>query len=184
MSQQLDVAVFRQPANEQRLTTVFKERLQQFRATTGQHAEGDFHLVVQLPVVYHLQDGMHCTRFWIVSAIHQALDPRVKQRPSAHSARLNCNKQFAAFQTIVTNVRTGLAEGDDFGVGGGIGIGDAAVEAAAYDASLADDDGADWDLARFQSALGGAEGFFHPELIGRRLRLMWVAHFVGSAGCR
>jgi hypothetical protein len=51
-------------------------------------------------------------------------------------------------------------------VGGGVGIGDVAVPTPADDASVANDDCADRDLAGFERALGGAEGFFHPEFIG------------------
>jgi hypothetical protein len=71
---------------------------------------------------------------------------------------------------MVTNGSTGLAQGDDLGVCGRIGLGDIAVPSAAYDLAVADDDGADRDLSYLQSALGAAQGFFHPEFVGFGVR--------------
>ena len=61
---------------------------------------------------------------------------------------------------------TGLAQGDDLGVGGGIGIGEVAVAAASDDFAFVNYYRADRDFAGFQSALGGAESFFHEEFVG------------------
>jgi hypothetical protein len=67
---------------------------------------------------------------------------------------------------MVTDSCTGLAQGDDLGVGRGIGICDVAVPAAADDSRSAHDYCAHWDFARFECALGGAESFLHPEFVG------------------
>src|SRR5258708_8694143 len=60
----------------------------------------------------------------------------------------------------------GRAECYDVGVGGGVVIGDVAVPSAGYYFSVAHDDGAYGDFTGFQRALGGAEGFLHPEFVG------------------
>jgi hypothetical protein len=42
--------------HDQRLTTAFKERLQQFGATACEDSAADFYFVVQLRVIQHLHD--------------------------------------------------------------------------------------------------------------------------------
>jgi len=64
-------------ANDQRLTTALKERLQQLRTLARQHTAADFHLMVQLRVVKHLQHRMDGARLGVVGAIYQAPQPRV-----------------------------------------------------------------------------------------------------------
>src|SRR5579864_9356381 len=86
----------------------------------------------------------------------------------AHGTRFNCNKQLTVSQTVITNGCTGFAKSDHFGMGGGVGVGDVAVPSAATDLAIADHDGTDRDFVRFQSALGAAEGFFHPEFVGAK----------------
>ena len=68
---------------------------------------------------------------------------------------------------MVTNRGTGLAEGDDLGVGGWIGIGEIAVPAAADDLPVTDDHGADGHFTRVKGPLSGAERFFHEEFVGQ-----------------
>ena len=98
---------------------------------------------------------------------------------SAHGARLNCSKQFAVPQAMVTEVCTGFAQGHDLGMGRGVGIGEVAVPSAADDLVIANDDGANRDLAHFKRTLGAAQGFFHPEFVGGGNGRMWImAHEV------
>ena len=112
---------------------------------------------------------MHGPGLGVVRAIYQAPDAGVHQRPGAHGARFNCNKQFAAFQTMVTNGCTGFAQGDDLGVGRWVGGGDIPVPSPSHDPAVADDDRSDRDFSGFESALGAAQSFFHPEFVCRRL---------------
>jgi hypothetical protein len=112
--------------------------------------------MVQLRVVQHLHHRMDCARFGVVRAIYDAFHSRVHHRARAHWTRLNCNKQFAVSQAMVTQVSSGLAKGDDFSVGGGVGVGDVAVPASADNLSPVNNDCAYGDLASLQCALGGA----------------------------
>ena len=98
----------------------------------------------------------------IIGAIDQALEPGMNQSAGAHRARLNCNKQLAALQPMVTESCTGLAQGDDLGVGGGIGIGKVAVPSSPYNMSVVYHDRAHRDFSRLQRALRAAQGFLHP----------------------
>ena len=67
---------------------------------------------------------------------------------------------------MVTNGGTGFAQGDHLGVGSGIGRGDVAVPSPADDFAVAHYDRAYGHFSGFESALGAAEGFFHPEFVG------------------
>jgi hypothetical protein len=87
-------------------------------------------------------------------------------RAGAHGARFNCNKEFALFQTVVTNGATSLAQGNDLSVSGRIRLGYVPVPAAAYDAAIPYDDGANGDLSSFQRTLSAAEGLYHPKFVG------------------
>jgi hypothetical protein len=66
---------------------------------------------------------------------------------------------------VVANECTGFAECDDLGVCGRVGRRDVAVPSPSHDLSVADHNGAHGDLSSLQSALGAAQGFFHPELV-------------------
>jgi hypothetical protein len=70
---------------------------------------------------------------------------------------------------MVTNCGTGFAQCYDLGVRCGIGVRNVAVPATAHDPTVAYHDRAHRDLSRFESALGAAQGFLHPELVGGKL---------------
>jgi hypothetical protein len=80
-------------------------------------------LMIQPGVIHHLQNRMHGACFRIFGAIHQATQAGVNQRSRTHRAGLNCSKEFAGAQTMITDVSAGFAEGQDFGMGGGITVG-------------------------------------------------------------
>jgi hypothetical protein len=138
------------------LTTILKERLQHFCTASRQYAAANLDLVVQERMIHDLHDWMHSARFGIIGTIHQPPDSGMHHRPGAHSARLNCSKQLAFTQTVVTYRGTGLAQGDDLGVGGGIGIDEVAVPASSYDLSAAHDDGAHGNFSNLLRPLGAA----------------------------
>ena len=66
---------------------------------------------------------------------------------------------------MVTNGCTGFAQGDHLGVRRRVGGGDVPVPSSSHDPAVADDDRAHRDFSGFESALGAAQGFFHPEFI-------------------
>jgi hypothetical protein len=92
---------------------------------------------------------MDCARFGVVRAVYNAFHPRVQERARAHGAWLNCSKEFAVSQTMVTQMRGGLAKGHDLSVGGGVGVSDVAVPASTNNSSLVNDYCAYRYLARF-----------------------------------
>jgi len=94
----------------------------------------------------------------------------MNDRSGTHGARLNCSKQFTVAETVITYGTSGFAQGDDFGVGSGVAVGEIAIPSATDDAAIADYDRSDRHIARFERTLRTAEGFLHPEFIGRGYR--------------
>jgi hypothetical protein len=116
-------------------------------------------------MIQDLRYRLHRPGLAVIRAVHQSVNAGVHQRSGTHGARLNCGKQFTVFQTVVTDVGTGFAQGDYLGVGSGIGIRDIAVPAAANDSTPAHDDRPYGYFSRFEGALGAAQSFLHPELV-------------------
>lgn len=144
--------------------------LYDFSRFAGQHSSPHLHPVVEAGVIDDLQHGMNRPCFGVVGAVHQAADAGVNQRTGTHGAWLNRSEECAFAQPMITEVLSGFAQGDDFGVGGGVILGKVTIPAAADDLPVLDDDGADRYFAGVECALGGAEGFLHPEFIGLELK--------------
>src|ERR1700687_2320564 len=70
---------------------------------------------------------------------------------------------------MVTDRSTCFAQGNALGVGGRIGVGDVAIEAASNDLALVDHDRTDGDFSRLKRTPRGAQGFLHPEFVGLKL---------------
>jgi hypothetical protein len=166
--------------NDQRLTafltTASKERLQKLRAPTGQDSSANFHPVIELGMVQHLHHRTDCARLGVVRAVYQTLHSRVHQSACAHGARFNCSKELAVSQAVITEVRTGLAKRNDFGVGGWVGVGEVTIPASPNDLAGMDHDRAHRDFARFECASGRAKSLFHPEFVGGRWSLLVISH--------
>jgi hypothetical protein len=131
---------------------------------------------------------MNGSRFWVIGTIDQAADTSVNQGSRAHGARLNCNKQVAVDQTVVSEVGSRFAKRNHLGVSGGIVVGNVAIRAASDDASLMQDDGADGHFSGFEGTLGAAKRLFHPEFVGPEfvgswlMRRQWQSPMAGSRG--
>src|SRR5208282_1563817 len=132
--------------------------------------------MIQARVVQHLHHRMDGPRFRVVRPVHYALYPGMHQGACAHRAWLNCNKELAVFQTVVTQVRAGLPKGDNLSVRRGIGVRKIAIPASADDLARMDHDSTHGNFARFQRALGRAESLFHPEFIKGSRGLLVVGH--------
>jgi hypothetical protein len=117
-------------------------------------------------MVDHLEHRADRARFGIVRAIYETLDTGMHQRASAHCTRFNCSKQGAVAQAVVAEGGSGVAERYDLGMRRRIVCPDVLVPSAAYDLAFEDDDSANWNLSGIEGALGGTEGFLHPEFVG------------------
>src|SRR5208283_3553738 len=113
--------------HDQRLTALSKKILHHLRRTSGQNPAPDLHLMIQTGVIHHLQNRMDGARLRVVGTVHQTADAGQNGRSRAHGARLNCSKQRAMAEAVVTEVSSGLAQRHDFSVSGGIAAGEVAI---------------------------------------------------------
>lgn len=150
------------------LTAEPEKFLDDFRATSGQYAAADHHLMIQGRVIDDLKNRTNGAGLRIIGAIHQPSKARVHGRAGAHRAGLDGDKQIAVDDTVISNVTPCLAQGHDFGVGSGIVLTDVAVPTSAYDTPGADDDSSHWHFADIERALGTAQGFVHPQFVRRK----------------
>jgi hypothetical protein len=157
----------RPTTNDQQLPTLPKKLLQNLRRTSCQHSTPYVHLMIQTGVIHHLQNRMDGACLRVVGSIHQPPDARMNCRSRAHGARLNCSKQFAVAQPVVTDVSSRLAQSYDLSVCGWILVGEVAIPSSSHHAPGAHHNGSHRHFARLQCALRTPEGFFHPELIRR-----------------
>ncbi len=89
-------------------------------------------------------------------------------RSRAHGARLNCSKQFAVAKPMITEVSSRFAQRHDFSVRAWIAVGEVAVPSSAYYAPCAHHYRSHRHFAGIERALRTTEGFFHPQLVGRK----------------
>jgi hypothetical protein len=108
--------------------------------------------VVELRVVHDGEDGSAGSGFRVGGGVDEAGDARVEDGSGAHGARLEGGVEGAVFEAVVGEGAAGFAEGDDLGVGGGVGVAKNSILAAAYDLVIVDDDGAYRD---FSAGFGG-----------------------------
>ena len=124
--------------------------------------------MIQAGVIHHLQNRMDSACLRVIGTIHQATDTGMNCRSRAHGARLNCSKQFAVAQPVITEVSSRLAQRHDFSMSGWIVISEVAIPSSSNHAPCAHNDGSYGHFARLQCALGAAQGFFHAKFIGRK----------------
>lgn len=178
-------------AHEQPLATVLftsplsEKALYQLRAAACQHTSLDLHAVVQLRVVQDLHDRVDRTSLGIIGAVDQAFYTRVDQCAGAHGTRLNCSKQLAVSEAMVTNESTRCAQGDDLGMGGGIVAGEIAIPPPGNNAAVADNDCAHGNFSGLQRPLTGSDRFFHEQfVIGERRGVSRQSLVVGQSCSR
>jgi hypothetical protein len=134
-------------------------------------------------MVQDLHDRVDRTRLGIIGAVDQASYPRVDQGTRAHGARLNCSKQLAVSEAMVTNDSTRFAQGHDLGMGGWIMAGEIAIPASGDDPAVADNDCAHGDFARLERPLSGTESFLHEKFVAGERRAVSRQSLVVGQGC-
>ena len=122
-------------------------------------------MVIELFVVEDLHHGFDGTGLGVVGTVNEAADARVGYGAGTHGARFDGDVEIAITEAVIAERVSGFAEGDNFGVGGGVGVGDRAIAATGNDLAFADDDGADGNFGESCGALSFAERFFHPKFI-------------------
>src|ERR1017187_8691408 len=158
-----------QRLTNQRLTTLSKKFLYHLRRTSGQNPAPDLHLMIQTGVIHHLQNRMDGACLGVVGTVHQTTDAGMNGRSRAHGAGLNCSKQFTVAEPVVTDVSSRLAQRHYLSMSGGIAVGEVAIPSPSNHAPRAHHDSSHRHFARLQCALGVAQGFLHPKLVGGKL---------------
>ena len=121
--------------------------------------------MIERGVVQHLENRVNRAGFRVVRAVNQALDASMHQCSRTHRARLNCSKQGAVPQAVVTKRRSRLAQCDNLGMSSWIGVRDVAIPSTPDNVAVAKHNRADRDLAGFQGTLRSAQGLFHPNFV-------------------
>src|SRR5947209_3527031 len=123
--------------------------------------------MVEAGVGAELVEGFDGAGFGVGAAVDEAGDAGVDDGAGTHGAGLERDDEGALEEPPVAYGSSGLSNGEDFGVGGGVAVGDAAVVAAADDliGGVVEDDGAYGDFVDVARGAGLGEGFLH-ELIG------------------
>jgi hypothetical protein len=121
--------------------------------------------MVQLRMIQDLHHRSYGPSFGVIRAIHKASDAGMYEGAGAHRARLNCNKQFALFQPMVTNGCTGFAQSQDLSMRRWVTVRDIAIPSPPYDPAVANGHRADWHFSCLERTLGTAKSLLHPQLI-------------------
>ena len=90
--------------------------------------------------------------------VDEAVDAGMDDGSGTHGAGLECGVEGAVFEAVVFERDAGLAEGDDLGVSGGVGVAENAVLASADDFVVVDDHCAYGDFAVGFGGLGFDDG--------------------------
>ncbi len=112
--------------------------------------------MIQAGVIHHLQNRMDSACLRVIGTIHQATDTGMNCRSRAHGARLNCSKQFAVAEPVVTEVSSRLAQRHDFSMRGWIVVGEVAIPSSSHDAPFAHHHRSYRNFAGIECALGAA----------------------------
>jgi len=104
--------------------------------------------MVHAGMAEHVQQRTCRTGFFIRRAIHHRADPAVDHGAGAHDARFEGDIERGVQQAVVLQHQSTLAQGHDFGMGGGIVTSNRAIPAFANHLVIVDQHGAnrDWRI--------------------------------------
>jgi len=131
-------------------------------AFAGKDAFCNFSAMVKRGVVHDGEGGATGASLGIARSKDEARDASVEDGSGAHGAGLEGAEERAAEKAIVGEREAGGAQGDNFGVGGGVvGAEDLIVASAKNFSEGGDDDCADGDFAGSLSGAGFIERQVH-----------------------
>ncbi len=124
--------------------------------------------MVEAVVGAEVVEGVDGAGLGVAGAVDEAGEAGVDDGAGAHGAGFEGDVEGAIEETPVAEGLPGLAEGDDFGVGGGVVVEFAEVVSAADDLrwgveGVMDDEGTDGDFGASGGILGELEGLAHEE---------------------
>src|SRR6187399_1575813 len=143
------------------LAPLREKRLQQSAAFLGEDPALEGGVVVE---PFHRRQVDHAPAspgLGVGRAEDDSRDAGVQHGAHAHGAGLERHVELATGEPVVAQAGGRLAQGDDLGVGGGIGGADRPVPPAPDDLAVLDDDGADRNLPVSRGLFGEAQRFAH-----------------------
>src|SRR5215469_6994615 len=143
------------------LATFGKERLNHRRAFGSEHADSDFHLVVESGVGQDLKASAYRPALWIIRAVNQPRNARLNHCARAHTARLNGYVERRLRKPVVAKNPGGFAQNNDFGVRCWVAIPDGAVPRARDDFAFVDQHSSDRHFAGSSRSARLVEGVLH-----------------------
>ena len=144
--------------------------MQEGGSVFGEEAGSDIDLVIQLGAGEQLEAGTERAAFGVVGGVDEARNPRLDDRASAHGAGLEGNVEDGAGEAVVAEKARGLANNDNFGVGGGVIIADSAIAREGENGIVMDEHGANGDFAGVGRGAGFVESNLHKVEVVRHGR--------------
>ena len=141
------------------------------------YAVYNLNLMVELLHLKEIQNRTGAAGLGVRGADDNAVDTGLHQGAGTHLARLERHIHRAPFEAPVAELTAGLTNRDNLRMGERGVRREAAVEAPPDDASVADDDAADGDLAEFHGASGLMKSFLHV----KSMVVGMVEHIIESA---
>src|SRR5207245_10315244 len=142
-----------------------KERLNYRRAFGCEHAESDFHLVVEPGVGQDLEASAYRPALWVIRAVDQPRNARLNHCARAHTARLNGYIESRLCKPVIAENPCGFAQNNDFGVRRRVAIPDGAVPRARDDSAFVHQHRSDRHFSGVSRSAGLVEGLLHVGIV-------------------
>ncbi len=108
--------------------------------------------MVEARIGKDLEAGADSATLGVVGAVNEARDACLDHGAGAHATRLDGDVEGGAGEAVVAEEASGLAENDDFSVGGRVVVSDAAIAGTSENLAVVDKNCTDGDFA------GGCRG--------------------------
>jgi hypothetical protein len=132
----------------------------------GAHACSDFDAVIGTVVAQNFEAGTDCAAFGLICAVDETGYTRLDHCPGTHRAGFDGDVKRGAEQAVIADSEGRVTKRENFGVGGGVAMGNRAVSSACNDFFVENEDGTDGDLAALGGLASFGERFGHEGEIG------------------
>ena len=139
--------------------------LHQRAAFFFEHAGSHFDPMVQKIRIADAKSTMYRACTFVRGAVNQTPDARLNQRAGAHRARFNRRIDINAREPVIAELTGGLAQSDDFGVGGRIAVGARAVTGDGDELVAVDNTSSDGHLTAVSGFLSRGQRLPHPVFV-------------------
>jgi len=158
------------------LAFLAEEAFEELDALGGADSFDDFEAVVEDFGIREAKFASHASETKIAGAEDQASDAGVNQGAGAHHARFQGDVEATVFKAVIFQALCRLANGDDFGVGGGVGAGNGMVVTFSDYLAAENKYCADGDFARRFGLARKRYSTLHPPLVSDFRRFIVYEH--------